>query len=304
MKKRIHDDIIEAAKERLFVAKQFETSTQQQLKSANIALERAHFRVRDTQEVYKMAQRSLEDAKKFLEVVEKRCEEEDEDEEESSSSAVKSGNGKDEHFKNKDLHEDEERDCNNNDTNHTTLTPVLPEKYTEALLARMQKLISMFADEEQMNGQRIFYWNIMCARHMQSIAMSVPLTIEELAECCVGIESSVLERYGERLIRNLTCFIEQERLERYIHINIRPNPEKNEKEKESCLRTSRAGAGVEEEKKVQFEISCFDDNDDVGEEEETETTSASELLQSKPKQMRLMYHMTTEEEEKKVDIEG
>ena len=67
MKERHHNqnDIKEAAKQRLFVAKQFEMTTQQQLKFANIALERAQFRVRDTQEVHKMAQRSLEEAVKF-----------------------------------------------------------------------------------------------------------------------------------------------------------------------------------------------------------------------------------------------
>ena len=278
----IHDDIKEAAKQRLFVAKQFETTTQQQLKFANIALERAHFRVRDMEEVYKMAQRSLEDSKKFLEVVEKRCEEEESSSSSSSfydhdenSVKVKSGND------NKTNIQDEQRDCNS-DTNHTT-TPILPEKYTEDLLARIQKLISMFAEEEQMNGHRVFYWNIMSARHMQCIAMSVPLTIDELAECCVGMELSFLERYGERLIRNLRCFVEQERLVRYI--DIRPKPKK--KKKDTCVTE-----GVEEEKKkVQFDITSCVDN--VGEEEDT----ASELHQAK--QMRLMYNMTTEEEERK-----
>ncbi len=76
-----HNDITEAAKQRLFVAKQFETTTQQQLKFANVALERAQFRVRDTQEVHKMAKRSLEEAVKFAEMVERRCKEEEEEEE-------------------------------------------------------------------------------------------------------------------------------------------------------------------------------------------------------------------------------
>lgn len=86
MKERTHNhnDIKKAAKQRLFVAKQFETTTQQQLKFANIALERAQFRVRDTQEVHKMAQRSLEEAVKFAEMVEKRCKEEEDEEQEES----------------------------------------------------------------------------------------------------------------------------------------------------------------------------------------------------------------------------
>ena len=89
MKERHHNqnDIKEAAKQRLFVAKQFETTTQQQLKFANIALERAQFRVRDTQEVHKMAQRSLEEAVKFAEMVERRCEEEEDEEEQEENLA-------------------------------------------------------------------------------------------------------------------------------------------------------------------------------------------------------------------------
>eukprot|EP01083_Nonionella_stella_P222937 795058_1 len=38
---------------------------------------------------------------------------------------------------------------------------ILPRKHTETLMKRIKKLVTMWADEEIMNGNKLFYWNIM-----------------------------------------------------------------------------------------------------------------------------------------------
>jgi hypothetical protein len=38
---------------------------------------------------------------------------------------------------------------------------VLSAEHTDALRARIQKLVTMWADEEQMAGKKVFYWNIL-----------------------------------------------------------------------------------------------------------------------------------------------
>ena len=50
---------------------------------------------------------------------------------------------------------------------------------------------------------------------MGTIAAQVPLTVEELSELGVLGENVVIE-YGDRLIKNINSFIEQNALEIYI----------------------------------------------------------------------------------------
>ena len=94
---------------------------------------------------------------------------------------------------------------------------ILPRNHTEALVKRIKKLVSMWADEEIMNGNKVFYWNIMSNQGMSTIASKVPLSIEELNELGV-LGENVVKEYGDRLIKNLNAFIDQNDLHKYIKV--------------------------------------------------------------------------------------
>ena len=92
---------------------------------------------------------------------------------------------------------------------------ILPKNHTEQLVKRIKKLVSMWADEEIMNGNKVFYWNIMNQKAMGTIASQVPLSIDELNDIGV-IGENVVKEYGDRLIKNLNAFVEQNGLEKYV----------------------------------------------------------------------------------------
>jgi ATP-dependent DNA helicase, RecQ family len=113
-------------------------------------------------------------------------------------------------------------------TNSPDDKSILPQNHTEALVKRIKKLVSMWADEEVMNGNKVFYWNIMNNKAMGTIASQVPLTIEELNDLGV-IGENVVKEYGDRLIKNLNAFIEQNSLQKYTmnkrrKIEVEPEP--------------------------------------------------------------------------------
>lgn len=91
---------------------------------------------------------------------------------------------------------------------------VLPKKATIDLTARIKKLIGMWAEEEQMNGKNVFYWNILSTSQMKNVAGNVPTTLEELAEC--DIPQEVQRQYGERIIRSINAFVESQNLKKYL----------------------------------------------------------------------------------------
>ena len=91
---------------------------------------------------------------------------------------------------------------------------VLPKEETEELLARIKRLVSIWADEEQMNGNNVFYWNIMSNIKMANVAAEAPTTMEELEDC--ELPQNVIKQYGERLVKNINSFIEQKKLQKYI----------------------------------------------------------------------------------------
>lgn len=100
-------------------------------------------------------------------------------------------------------------------SNKTDEKNVLPKEHTEALMKRIKTLVSMFADEEQMNGKPIFYWNIMTNNDMLELVSDVPTSIEELST--FGIVGLIdREEYGERLIKNIKAYVEQEALQHYL----------------------------------------------------------------------------------------
>jgi len=67
-----------------------------------------------------------------------------------------------------------------------TNSSVLSAEHTGALRARIQKLVTMWADEEQMAGNKVFYWNILNGEQMKEIATKVPTNLEELSECMLS----------------------------------------------------------------------------------------------------------------------
>ena len=92
---------------------------------------------------------------------------------------------------------------------------VLPRNHTEVLVQRIKKLVTMWAAEEMMNGNKVFYWNIMNNKAMSTIASQVPSSIDELNEIGV-IGENVVKEYGDRLIKNLNAFVEQNDLQKYL----------------------------------------------------------------------------------------
>jgi len=97
-----------------------------------------------------------------------------------------------------------------------TVAPrVLPLKETQALVARIKKLVGMWADEEQMNGNRVFYWNIISHDATAAICDEVPTTVAELHGLGV-LGENVVNEYGERLVKNINAFIVTENLQKYI----------------------------------------------------------------------------------------
>mmetsp|Transcript_10927 Transcript_10927/g.24046 ORF Transcript_10927/g.24046 Transcript_10927/m.24046 type:complete len:666 (-) Transcript_10927:67-2064(-) len=97
----------------------------------------------------------------------------------------------------------------------STESSILPEVHTNALLQRIKKLITMIAEEEQMNGNSVWYWHIMNNAAMTSIASQVPVTIQELKDLAL-VGENIVENYGDRVIKAINSFITMENLESYV----------------------------------------------------------------------------------------
>ncbi|KAK1735578.1 ATP-dependent DNA helicase, RecQ family [Skeletonema marinoi] len=104
-----------------------------------------------------------------------------------------------------------------------TISGVFSAAHTSALRARIQKLVSMWADEEQMAGNKVFYWNILNGEQTKEIATKVPTNLEELAECM--LPENFQKEYGDRLLKNINAYIDSEKL----HSCIENRPTKKHK---------------------------------------------------------------------------
>uniref|UniRef100_A0A7S4WE36 Uncharacterized protein n=1 Tax=Ditylum brightwellii TaxID=49249 RepID=A0A7S4WE36_9STRA len=79
---------------------------------------------------------------------------------------------------------------------------VLPKEQTQMLVDRIKKLVSLWADEERMNGNKVFYWNIMNKDETNTISTQVPTSMEELSS--FGILGENIEREnGKRPIKSI-----------------------------------------------------------------------------------------------------
>jgi hypothetical protein len=54
-------------------------------------------------------------------------------------------------------------------------------------------------------------WNILNHRQVKTIAVEVPMTMDELATC--GLPENVLQTYGERLLKNVNAYNESNNLQ-------------------------------------------------------------------------------------------
>jgi ribonuclease D len=96
-----------------------------------------------------------------------------------------------------------------------TISGVLSAEHTGALLDRIQHPVTMWADEEQMAGNKVFYWNILNGEQTKEIAIKVPTNLEELAEC--KVPENFVEEYGDRLLKSINAYIESENLQGFIY---------------------------------------------------------------------------------------
>jgi len=96
-------------------------------------------------------------------------------------------------------------------TGKTPPPSILPHEATQKLNTRIKALITLWAEEERLMGNHVFYWNILSADNMKSIAAEAPTTIEEL-QAIGTLGENIIKDYGDRLVRNIKAFIEQESL--------------------------------------------------------------------------------------------
>ena len=93
----------------------------------------------------------------------------------------------------------------------------------DTLMQRIKKLVTNWAEEEQMNGNKVFYWNIMSNGAMNTIASKVPLSLDELNDLGV-LGENVVKEYGERLVKNINSFVEQNDLKKYMVNRVAKRP--------------------------------------------------------------------------------
>jgi bloom syndrome protein len=98
-----------------------------------------------------------------------------------------------------------------------TLPPsILPQEATQKLVDRLKALVMLWAEEERLMGNSVFYWHILSNENMKTVAAQAPTNIEDLKAIGV-LGENIVKDYGDRLVRNIGKFIEQEDLEDYVN---------------------------------------------------------------------------------------
>jgi geranylgeranyl diphosphate synthase type 3 len=116
----------------------------------------------------------------------------------------------------------------------SSTTTLLPKIHTDALLERIKKLCHKWAEEEQLLGNKVFWWNIMSTQQMRAVANHVPTTLDELADCMLAHNVQMKMQYGERLIQNINAYIEQEMLQQYVQNRVQ-QPKRKKKQKKITM---------------------------------------------------------------------
>eukprot|EP00546_Thalassionema_frauenfeldii_P019421 CAMPEP_0178902928 /NCGR_PEP_ID=MMETSP0786-20121207/4877_1 /TAXON_ID=186022 /ORGANISM="Thalassionema frauenfeldii, Strain CCMP 1798" /LENGTH=1176 /DNA_ID=CAMNT_0020574249 /DNA_START=92 /DNA_END=3623 /DNA_ORIENTATION=+ len=100
---------------------------------------------------------------------------------------------------------------------------ILPREKTKKLMENINKLVSMWAQEEQLNGNKVFTWNIMKHESIRTIAGQVPTTVEELTSLGV-LGENIIKEYGDRLLKQINNYVTNEKLQDFL--KKKPGPPK------------------------------------------------------------------------------
>lgn len=139
---------------------------------------------------------------------------------------------------------DEQRKVGSKTKTSSVSENVLPRNHTETLRARIKKLVTNFAEEEMMNGKKVFYWHIMKQEAMNEISAKVPMSTDELNDLGV-IGENVAAEYGERLIRMIRSFIEQNNLQKYTDAKPKSKRRKTDQQSSNEIVDDFAGLDVD-----------------------------------------------------------
>lgn len=97
----------------------------------------------------------------------------------------------------------------------TQSVTILPHEQTRVLISRIKKIATNWAEEERMYGKQVYYWNILSNDAMKSIAAQAPTDIDALKAIGV-LGESIINEYGDRIVKIVSSFIEQEGLAEYV----------------------------------------------------------------------------------------
>ena len=103
----------------------------------------------------------------------------------------------------------------------------------------------------------IIDWNIMNNSAMTTIAAQVPTSMEELSDLGI-LGENVVNDYGERLVRNISSFVQQEKLEKYLERRAAKRPKVAGGTSAAAASSSTAGIAGKAPKGVGKENEDFD----------------------------------------------
>jgi superfamily II DNA helicase RecQ len=104
--------------------------------------------------------------------------------------------------------------------------PLLPGGATLDLTKAIKEMAISCAEEERLNGRKVFYWNIVSQAAIKSIASQVPMSLEELKGLGV-LGENIVKLYGGRIVKIIRDFVEQNSLG--DSVSNRPSPPKRHK---------------------------------------------------------------------------
>eukprot|EP00934_Nitzschia_sp_Nitz4_P008470 Nitzschia sp. Nitz4//scaffold102_size76354//38618//42311//NITZ4_005634-RA/size76354-processed-gene-0.40-mRNA-1//-1//CDS//3329532255//8460//frame0 len=100
-------------------------------------------------------------------------------------------------------------------TSKHEIPAALPKDDATELARTIKRLTGMWAAEEQMLGNQVFYWHILNDQTTKLIAAYAPTSIEDLASIGIVAEQ-ILKEYGERLVKVITKFVKDRNLQEYV----------------------------------------------------------------------------------------
>jgi bloom syndrome protein len=92
---------------------------------------------------------------------------------------------------------------------------ILPDNHTKEIIDTLKSLVSRWADEEQMMGNNVQYWNILNGADIKQIAAQAPTTLEELKSLQLLSDKKV-EEYGGRIVKMVNAYVENHDLRSYL----------------------------------------------------------------------------------------